>query len=71
MQRETMEMALNALNYSKPSGLILETPFAWGPDDSWKKNFMRLDNKDPAELITLGDENRRLRAENRKNGLVR
>jgi len=71
MQRRTMEIALALLQDADHPGAVAETPFRFAADDSWKKTFLRIDDKDPAELRARGEETKRRRAEKRTNGLVR
>ena len=71
MQLETMMFALNLLKSASHPGEVVSTPFTWSDNDDWKIAYMRLDDKDPSELIQLGDENRRQRRLNREKGLVR
>ena len=70
MQQATMLQALDLLgNADEPT--TQQTAFSWAENEDWKRTFMRLDNKDPADLLRLGDENRRNRKENRAKGLYR
>ncbi len=70
MQRATMELSLQLLETAtKPESLI--TPFSWSQDDHWKQAFMRLDDKNPDDLLRLGEESRAKRDHNRALGLVR
>ncbi len=71
MQMQTVKAALQLADTASVPGEIMMTPFRWASDDAWKKTFMRLDNRDPAELIRLGDENRAQRRANREQGLFR
>jgi hypothetical protein len=43
----------------------------WKGDDHWKENYNKVDQSNREELLRLGKENRRKRAENKARGLSR
>ena len=71
MQGQIIDVALDTLVSADAPGHVTTTSVAWADDETWKTTFMRLDNKDPAELLRMGDENRAQRKKNRELGLVR
>lgn len=64
---QALELARDAIS----PGAMIQTDFVWGSDDSWKKNFFRVDEDNIAELRRLGEQTRRERQENRARGLTR
>ena len=43
----------------------------WAGDPQWKQNYNKVDDTNREELLRLGDENRRKRAQNKALGLSR
>ena len=71
MQKQTVEMALDLLETTTSAGAVFETPFSWSSDEAWKDNYARVDDDNREELLRMGDANRKQRALNQSNGLVR
>jgi D-proline reductase (dithiol) PrdB len=71
MQMHSINAAL-ALFYTAEVGGALETlPHRWSQQDDWRHNFLEVRPDNQAQLLTLGDENRRQRSENKRLGLFR
>jgi hypothetical protein len=70
-QRRSVEMALGLAVSATEPGTIISTPFQWADSEDWKENYARIDDSNRAELLRLGDENRKQRAQNHEKGLVR
>ena len=71
MQQRSVDAAL-ALFYAAEEGGALETlPHRWSEQDDWRRNFMEVRPDNQAQLLSLGDENRRQRLENKRLGLFR
>ena len=70
-QRQSVEMALDLASSATRPGTIVTTPFRWAEDDHWKENYARVDASNRKELLRLGDENRKRRAQNHAKRLFR
>jgi hypothetical protein len=62
MQRAITGMALDLLETARFPRTTVQTPFAW-PDQSWRANYMRIDEARLEELRKAGEETRRRRQE--------
>lgn len=71
MQRQTIAYALDLLETAKSAGEVFETPFKWSESETWKRNFFNVVDRDPDELLRLGEENRQERRRNKEQGLSR
>ncbi|MEO2184515.1 MAG: hypothetical protein ABGY43_19675 [bacterium] len=72
--RETqMKSVLNALKLAVRSehSVVQVSDACWKGDDHWKENYNKVDQSNREELLRLGKENRRKRAENKSRGLSR
>ncbi|MCK6556136.1 hypothetical protein L6Q96_16390 [Candidatus Binatia bacterium] len=43
MQKQIVGMALDLIESARHPRTTVQTPFAWGKDQSWRDNFMRID----------------------------
>jgi D-proline reductase (dithiol) PrdB len=70
-QQRTLELALGLLESATKAGTILANPIVWPGGDSWKANYMRVDDSNRDQLRKEGDARRigqaavRLRRKNR------
>jgi hypothetical protein len=64
MQAAIVGMALELLESAKAPRTTVQTPFSWHTDD-WRRDFMRVDGEDRAELRRLGEERRAQQAATR------
>ena len=71
MQRQSVEMGLDLAAGAESPGTVVQTPFRWSDDEGWKQNYGRVDESNREELLRMGEENRRRRAENRAKGVTR
>ena len=71
MQHETVKIGLELVASAKAPGTVVQTPFKWSDDESWKDNYGRVDDSNREALKRMGEENRRRRVENREKGLTR
>ncbi len=70
-QRKTVEIALELAASATQPGTCVETAVRWSDDDEWKSAYARVDESNRAELLKMGEANRRHRQHNRSEGLVR
>ncbi|XOV87853.1 MAG: hypothetical protein ACFHX7_23340 [Pseudomonadota bacterium] len=70
MQRDSVALALG-LVAEATAPVVRETGFRWSDDDSWKDNYMRIDDSNRELLKRLGEENRAKRKAEREAGLAR
>jgi len=68
-----MKSVLNALKLAVSSehSVVQVSDACWKDDDHWKENYNKVDQSNREELLRLGKENRRKRAENKARGLSR
>ncbi|MFP6802187.1 MAG: hypothetical protein VCA12_03490 [Pseudomonadales bacterium] len=68
-----MKSVLNALRLAVSSehSVMQVSDACWKGDDHWKENYNKVDQSNREELLRLGKENRRKRAENKARGLSR
>jgi len=68
-----MKSVLNALKLAVSSehSVVQVSDACWKGDDHWKENYNKVDQSNRKELLRLGKENRRKRAENKARGLSR
>ena len=66
MQGAIVGMALDVLERAWMPRTTIQTPFRWSDDDTWRDNFMRVDESNREALARAGDERRRLQAEMKK-----
>lgn len=64
MQSAIVGMALELLESAKAPRTTVQTPFRWH-NDHWRRDFMRVDGEDLAELRRLGEERRAQQASSR------
>ena len=72
--RETQLVSvLSALQLaiSAEHSVVQVSDAAWKGDGQWKENYNKVDQSNHEELLRLGKENRRKRAENKARGLSR
>ena len=63
---------LNALAMtSAESPLVEVSDLQWSGDADWKSVYNRVDDSNREQLLKMGEENRRKRAENKAKGLTR
>jgi hypothetical protein len=68
-----MKSVLNALKLavSAEHSVAQISDASWKGDNQWKQNYNKVDQSNREELLRLGQENRRKRAENKARGLAR
>jgi hypothetical protein len=71
MQTKTMQSALQLLTDASEPATFLESPFKWQSSSAWKQHFMEIKPEMRDTLRQMGEENRRQRAHNKTQGLVR
>ena len=49
-QRETLELALQTLEWAPAARTTVQSPQRWCDDASWKRDFSNVDNLSPEEL---------------------
>jgi hypothetical protein len=59
MQAQIVGSALDLLASAVAPRTTLQTPFRWSSDESWRDNFMHVDDTNRRELARLGAERRR------------
>jgi len=69
-QRNSLLQALNLAAISEAPKIEV-SDLAWPGDPGWKSVYNRVDDRNREELLKMGEENRRRRAENKARGLVR
>ncbi len=65
MQRAIVGLALDLLERAWVPRITVQTPYTWG-DDSWRTNFMRVDEQNREALAREGEKRRRMQAEFKK-----
>ncbi len=71
MQEKSILLALDMIVSARAPGAVVHSDFRFSDDDSWKENYARIDESNRAELLRLGDLNRKRRADNQAKGLSR
>ena len=68
-----MKSVLSALQLAvfSEQSIVKVSDASWPGDSNWKQNYNRIDDTNRDELQRLGEENRRIRAENKASGFVR
>ncbi|MEZ4493198.1 MAG: hypothetical protein R3C29_07810 [Dehalococcoidia bacterium] len=61
MQSAILRQALDLLEQARYPRTTVQTPFRWS-SDSWRANYMRVDDSNRATLAKLGDERRQQQA---------
>lgn len=69
-QRASVERALSMVETMREPGAEI-SDMTWSGDPEWHSVYARVTPENRAELLRMGDENRRQRAENKAKGLAR
>ncbi|MFK7914534.1 MAG: hypothetical protein AB8B93_11520 [Pseudomonadales bacterium] len=68
MQRRTLEQALSLLEQADAAGVVRQTDWHWGDNESWRPIYARVDARNAEALKRAGDERRaRQRAQRDKS----
>jgi D-proline reductase (dithiol) PrdB len=70
MQAESLRLAL-ALVASATAPVVQQTRFQWSADQTWRDNYMRVDDSNREALRLAGEANRLARQRNKELGLTR
>ena len=72
-RKTQMKSVLHALKLvvSAEHSVVEISDAFWAGDNHWKRNYNKVDKSNREELLRLGQENRRNRAENKARGLTR
>lgn len=73
MQRAIAGMALETLEHAWEPRTTVQTPFVWNEDDdqTWRDDFLRVDDSTREALAAAGEAGRAHRAEGKASGRVR
>ena len=71
MQQRSVDAALAFFHAAEEGGALETLPHRWSEQSDWRRNFMEVRPDNQAQLLSLGDENRRQRLENKRLGLFR
>ncbi len=66
MQREVVGAALRLLETATGPRSTVISPFAWKEDPGWRERYGRVDPAERERLIAIGEERRRMKAEEKK-----
>ncbi len=67
MQKSIVGTALDLLERAWMARTTVQTPFQW-KNETWRKNFMLVDDSNREALAREGEERRRIQAEAKKKG---
>ena len=71
MQREVLAASLDLLTDATAGGTTVRGPWAWSDDQSWRKTFLEVNDRNREALRIKGEERRQERARLRAEGRVR
>jgi hypothetical protein len=70
-QREIVTRALALLETATAPRAILQTPFVWSDDDTWRDDYLRIDDAQRAKLEEAGERRRAKQARAKSDGTAR
>jgi hypothetical protein len=71
MQRQIVGIALDLLETARLPRTTVTTPFVWSEDESWKRNYARVDPERAAALKQAGDRRRQQQDRAKHEGRAR
>ncbi len=71
MQMRSIEAALRLLYSAEVGGTVETLPHRWSQQEDGRRNFLEVRPEHQAQLLSLGEENRKQRLENKRLGLFR
>ncbi len=71
MQRQIVELGLTLLEEACEARTILETPFLWSDDSSWKDDYMKVDAAKLDRLKQMGEQRKSLQRQAKQTGVAR
>jgi len=71
MQRQIVEMALELLENATEPRTTVKTPFVWSDNESWKKEYMKVDASNLDQLRRMGEQRKLIQIQTKERGMAR